>query len=118
MVEIPPKPIAVPYHIKVDPAKKGKISIYRVPGGRSFKLTELIIYFPVATYGELLLRVLHGEMPVVPEERDASGDNVALVYPCEHTFNSGSDIWLRYENTSTTDVHEAFVVLRGELGQF
>jgi len=110
------RPIAVPYHVEVDPGKKGKVSIYTVPGAQRFKLTELVIYFPVATYGELLLRIFQGEMPAVPEERDASGDNVALVYPCDIEYLPGSHVILGYENVSTTDVHEAFVLLRGELG--
>jgi len=118
MSVVPPKPIAVPYHITVDPAKKGKVSIYKVPGGRSFKLTELVIRFPAGARGELLLRIYHGEIPVVPEERDASGDDVKFEYPCEHTFGAGSDVWLKYENISTTDVREAYIVLHGELGQF
>jgi len=55
-------------------------------------------------------------MPAGPEERDASGDNVALVYPCDIEYLPGSRVILGYENVSTTDVHEAFVLLRGELG--
>jgi len=117
MAEVRPRPIAVPYHIKVDPGAKGKVSIYKVPGGRSFKLTEFVIRFPTGTRGELLLRIYHGEMPVTPEERDASGDDVKFEYPCEHTFGAESDIWLKYENISTTDVREAYIVLHGELGQ-
>jgi len=60
MVGIPSRPVAIPYHIEADPGKKGKVSIYTVPGAQRFKLTELVAYFPVATYGELLLRVYQG----------------------------------------------------------
>jgi len=107
--------ITVTYHITADPGASGRVAIFTVPGGRSFKHERTEVHFPVATYGELQLALYHGANKVMPYSGYWVGDNTVVVDESTAEWGPNADIVLYYKNTSTTDTHEAFIVITGVL---
>jgi len=107
--------ITITYHITADPDTSGRISIFEIPGGRSFKHERTEIHFPVATYGELQLAFYRGAEKVMPYEGFWVGDNTVITDESTVEWGPNTTIELYYNNTSTTDTHEAFIVITGVL---
>ena len=109
------KPFSISAHVTVNPGVKIRTTIWTVPQGAKAIVREMVVNWPVATYGELKIRLLYGEMPVIPRDGWATGDNATIRYTGEVEYGSGTPVQVELENTSDTDVHEAFITLRGEL---
>lgn len=112
---MPPIPFSASYHLKANPGVKSRAVICTVPEGHRLVIDEMVIAWPTNTYGELKVRLLQGEMPVIPSTGWATGDNAVVRYTGYGEYGSGAKVQVAFENTSTTDVHECFIVIRGVL---
>jgi len=54
-------------------------------------------------------------MPAIPSTGWAMGDNATIRYTGVAEYGSGQPVEVAFENTSDTDVHECFIVVRGTL---
>ena len=112
---MPSLPFSAELHLSASPGESGRRTICTVPDGYRLRVEEMVVAWPACTYGELKVRLVVGEMPAIPSEGWATGDNATLRYTGVAEYGSGQPVEVAFENTSDTDTHECFIVIRGTL---
>ena len=94
---------------------KGKEFISVEPAGRPLRLRKTSIYFPAGTEGKLKVRIVYGNMAVIPENGWASGDNSEFVSEKSWLFDAGTPLAVEFVNEDTTNAKTAYVTITYEV---
>ncbi|MHC1623678.1 MAG: hypothetical protein ACXQTR_03715 [Candidatus Methanospirareceae archaeon] len=85
------------------------------PAGRPLRLKKARIYFPAGTEGKLKVRIMYGNMAIIPENGYARGDNSEFVSEKEWLFDAGTPLAVEYVNEDTTNAKVAYVTITYEV---
>jgi len=103
-------------HLVVDPGTEGYATVATVPEGQSLTVKRITVLFPAGVYGELEIELTKGTMKVFPEAGTITGDNVLLQFDVNDVvYGSSENVAIRYRNTNSIEVREAFIYISGEL---
>jgi len=106
---------SIVYKLTADPGASGEIVIYEVEPAYRFKTESVYIAFPAGTYGELEVAVYRGINQIAPSKGVYCGDNMVIEDEFVEDISSGERVILKYRNLNTTQVREAYIVVRGFL---
>jgi len=109
------EPISIPYYLSAPGGAEGEVVLYKVQDGKRFGLKRSEFFFPVGTYFELELAIIHGIKQVIPLEGKHKGDNMAIADMRQYSYLGGEEVKLYYKNLNATQVREASIVIHGEL---
>ena len=93
----------------------GKKFIDVDPPGRPLMLKKVRIYFPAGTEGKLKVRILYGNMPIIPETGFATGDNNEYVSEKAWRFDAGTPLAVEYINDDASYEKTAYVTITYEV---
>jgi len=93
----------------------GKEFISVEPAGRPLRLKKTRIYFPAGTEGKLKVRIVYGNMAIVPVSGWASGDNSEFVSERNWVFDAGTPLAVEFVNEDTTNAKTAYVTITYEV---
>lgn len=85
------------------------------PPGRTLKLRKTVIQFPAGTEGKLKVRILYGNMGIVPENGWAQGDGSEFMSEKSWLFDAGTPLTVEYVNEDTTNAKTAYVIITYEV---
>ncbi len=85
------------------------------PPGRPLRLVQTKITFPAGTEGKLRVRMRYGNMPIVPENGWATGDDSEFVSAKTWFFDAGTAPIVEYMNDDSTNAKTAYVTLTYEV---
>ncbi|MHC1600509.1 MAG: hypothetical protein ACXQS5_06805 [Candidatus Methanospirareceae archaeon] len=88
--------------LTVSPGDSGTYDLTLVPKGRKLTLKRTQVYFPVGTEGELEIKILYGNMTIIPDSGVLTGDDMTYTSLKEFEFDSGSPVRIWYRNTNAT----------------
>ena len=86
-----------------------------MPAGRPLRLRKTSIYFPAGTEGKLKVRILYGNMAIIPENGYAQGDNSEFVSEKSWKFDAGTPLAVEYINEDATYAKTAYVDITYEV---
>lgn len=87
------------------------------PPGRPLTLKKTRIYFPVGTEGKLKLRIVYGNMAIIPENGWASGDDSEFISEKSWKFDAGTPLAVEYVNEDATNAKVAHVTITYEVNE-
>ena len=93
----------------------GKKFIDVDPPGRPLMLKKARIYFPAGTEGKLKVRIMYGNMAIIPENGYAQGDNSEFVSEKSWKFDAGTPLAVEYVNEDATNAKVAYVTITYEV---
>ena len=85
------------------------------PPGRPLTLKKTKIYFPAGAEGKLKVRIMYGNMAVIPENGYAQGDNSEFVSEKSWKFDAGTPLAVEYVNEDATNAKVAYVTITYEV---
>jgi len=109
------KKISIPYYLSADGGSEGDIVLYEVEAAKRFVTKSVYIAFPPATYFELELAIFRGIKQIAPYTGTYRGDANVIEDEFIEDISSAERVILHYKNNNTTEVREAFILVRGEL---
>jgi len=109
------KKISIAKYLSIDPGDSGEIVAYEVDPAKSFKTQSIYVAFPPGTYFELELSIMRGINQIAPYNGTYRGDASVIEDEFIEDISSGERVIIKYKNNNTTQVREAFVIIRGEL---
>ena len=95
----------------------GRKTISVDPRGRQLTLKKTKIYFPVGTEGKLKVRIMYGNMAIIPENGYATGDDSEFVSEKSWKFDAGTPLAVEYVNEDTTNAKVAHVTITYEVSE-
>jgi hypothetical protein len=101
--------------INAAPGSSGVENIPVEPEGRPLMLRKARIYFPAGTEGKLKIRILYGNMQIIPESGWAQGDSNEFVSEKTWRFDAGTPLAIEYLNEDTTYAKTAYVTITYEV---
>ena len=109
------KKISIPYYLSVPGGSEGNVLIYEVEAAKRFVTRSVYISFPPATYYELELSIFRGIKQIAPYKGTYRGDAQVIEDEFIEDISSAERVILHYKNNNTTQIREAFILVRGEL---
>jgi len=109
------KKISVAYYLSAAAGAEGDITIYEVEAARRFVTKSVYVAFPPGTYFELEVSIYRGIKQIAPGRGTYRGDAQVIEDELDHDIASSERIILHYKNNNTTQIREAFILIRGEL---
>ena len=105
--------------LKIEAAagESGKLPISVDPAGRPLTLKKTKIYFPAGTEGKLKVRIMYGNMAIIPENGYAQGDDSEFVSEKSWKFDAGTPLAAEYVNEDTTNAKVAYVTITYEVNE-
>ena len=82
---------------------------------KRFVTKSVHVQFPPGTYFELELYIKRGEKQVAPYTGSYRGDAAVVEDEFVEDISSAERVILHYKNNNSTQIREAFVLVRGEL---
>ena len=95
----------------------GKKTFSVDPPGRELTLKKTIIHFPAGTEGKLKVRILYGNMPIIPENGYAQGDDSEFISTKTWKFDAGTPLAVEYVNEDATNTKIAYVTITYEVNE-
>ena len=109
------KKISIAKYISVSAGAEDDVLLYTVDAAHRFQLESLSVIFPSGTNAELEVSILHGIKQFAPYEGVYQGDDCAIDDVSDEIFSSADRIIVHVKNTSSSNAHSVFVIVRGEL---
>ncbi len=109
------KKISITKYIIVNPGDSGEVIAYEVDPAKTFRTQSIYIAFPPGTYFDLELSIMRGIKQIAPYSGTYRGDASVIEDEFVDDISSGEHVIIKYKNNSTTQIREAFVIIRGEL---
>jgi len=109
------KKISIAYYLQAQPGESKEITLYEVEAARQFKTSSVFVAFPVGTYFELEMAIKRGIKQIAPYQGTYRGDGYVIEDEFIEDMFSGERVILWYRNNNTTQIREAFIIVRGEL---
>lgn len=101
--------------IEVPAGGSGRQAFSVEPTGRPLRLRKTSIYFPAGTEGKLKLRIVYGNMALIPENGWATGDDSEFVSEKSWKFDAGTPLAVEYVNEDTTNAKVTYVTITYEV---
>ena len=108
------EPVTITKELEVAAGSSGYLTLYTVPGGKTFRLKKTTVHFNDDCDYNLSLAIFFGVMKMVPTSGFLVGDNETIESSIEVVYPPDTDVKLYYSNTGSSTVH-ATVTLEGEL---
>jgi len=90
-------------------------TIYTVPSAQRFRLKRVVVTAPTGVDGQLSIVLQRGEFIILPREGSIYPGPWVLEFYLDEEFSSGSEVKVTYHNEDTTNPHDCFIYLEGEL---
>jgi len=107
--------VSIPYMLTASAGAEDDVTVFEVPAARKFKTASVRISFPAGTYYELEISIYRGIKQIAPYTGVYQGDNEVIEDEFIEDISSGERVILHYKNTNSTEVREAFILIRGVL---
>jgi len=106
---------SIAYYLSAAAGAEGDITLYEVEAAKRFVTKSVYVSFPPATYFELEISVYRGIKQVAPYTNSYRGDAQVIEDEFIEDISSSERVILHYKNNNSTQIREAFVLVRGEL---
>ena len=109
------KKISLAYYLQAAAGAEDDITLYTVEPARKFKTKSVYIQFPPGTYMELEVSIFRGIKQIAPYQGTYRGDAAVIEDEFIEDISSAERVIIHYKNNNSTEVREAFILVRGEL---
>ena len=109
------KKISIAYYLSASAGAESDVVLYTVEAARKFITKSVYVHFPPGTYFELELGIYRGIRKIAPYKGVYRGDANVIEDEFIEDISSAERVILHYKNNSSTEVREAFIIVRGEL---